>query len=143
MASWIKGKPVIKMRMYLNKGFEDVKYEGVKYFEIVSVSDDMSFTGKMKLDDVKWFQEAKNYFPISVSKTIDGSGQVHENGITLQGIYYTEDKERQCIGELEPQENGTLEGTIFCRHPHPDSKSNDFLKYLAVVDYWYVPQEPQ
>ena len=86
-----------------------MNFQGTLIFEVLAVDKDQRFTGKLHLQDVKWFQQGG----YSVSKRIDGTGLVHHNRISLQGVFNTaaDKTERYCKGELSPSEE-----CISCRN---------------------------
>ena len=128
LASWVAQKPEIIMTMY-DSGRRD--YRGVTYFEILTVSPDLKLTGKMKLSEMKWFQN-DDY---SVSNKIDGTGLIHQDKISLQGPYHYSGTKKPwyCSGELSPNADGFLVGLINCRN----------TKYLALVDIWSMREEKE
>ena len=133
LASWIAQKPEIIMTMYNTDG---QRYRGVQYFDVLAVDENLKITGKLKLDEMKWFQEY-NY---SVSNNVDGTGLVHQDRISLQGPFIDnrDHSTLYCTGELYPNTEGLLAGQFNC--PFYGSDSTNFL---AVVDIWSMREETE
>ena len=131
LASWIAQKPEIIMTMYDTNG---QVYRGVQYFDVLAVDENLKFTGKLNLDEMKWFQR-KDY---SVSNKVDGTGLVHQDRISLQGPFIDNDDNSTlyCTGELYPNTEGILVGKFKC--PFYGSGSENFL---AIVDIWSMREE--
>ena len=122
LASWIAEKPEIVMTMYHSNTNE---LYGLQYFEVLTVTDDLRFTGKLKLDELKWFTDG-----YSVSKQADGTGVVHQDYISFRGPYKYRDEKRTCVGELAPRAE-KLGGYIVCGN----------TTYFALVDIWSMREE--
>ena len=107
LKAWITGLPTIMLSVYNRDG---QNFKGTLIFEVLAVDQDQRFTGKMHLQDVMWFQQGS----FSVSKRIDGTGLVHQNRISLQGVFNTaaDKTERYCKGELSPSEKAFLAGLL-------------------------------
>ena len=117
LKAWIAGLPTIILTVY---DFGGTKFQGTLIFEVLAVGKDRRFTGKLHLQDVKWFQQGG----YSVSKRIDGTGLVNQNRISLQGVFFITDEaktERYCKGELGPSENAFLAGYIDCNYFYQNS----------------------
>ena len=126
LKAWITGLPTIMLSVYDESGSN---FQGTLVFELLAVDQDQRLTGKLHLQDVKWFQEGG----FSVSKRIDGTGLVHQNQISLQGVFTKGEAktERYCKGDLSPSENAFLTGFIDCDTGGSFSR---WSRSLAVVD---------
>ena len=127
LKAWITGLPTIMLAVYDRAGKD---FRGTMVYEVLAVDKDQRLTGKLHLQDVKWFQEGG----FSVSKRIDGTGLVHQNRISLQGAFtITENKsERNCKVDLSPSENAFLAGFIDCNYRV--SYTSEWYRYWVVVD---------
>ena len=127
LKSWITGLPAIILSVYDKSGRD---FQGTLVYEVLAVDNDHRLTGKLHLEDVKWFQEGG----FSVSKRVDGTGLVHQTRISLQGAFtITENKsERNCKVDLSPSENAFLAGFIDCNYRV--SYTSEWYRYLVVVD---------
>ena len=125
LKAWVTGLPTIILSVYDRSGRD---FKGTLIFEVLAGGQDQRFTGKMHLQDVMWFQQGS----FSVSKRIDGTGLVHQNRISLQGVFNTaaDKTERYCKGELSPSEKAFLAGIIDCNY----NQTSQWYRYLVVVD---------
>ena len=123
LKAWLTRLPTIILTVYDGNDFQ-----GTLIFEVLAVDKDQRFTGKLHLQDVKWFQQGG----YSVSKRIDGTGLVHHNRISLQGVFNTaaDKTERYCKGELSPSEEAFLAGIIDCNY----NQTSRWYRFLVVVD---------
>ena len=123
LKAWLTGLPTIILTVYNGNDFQ-----GTLIFEVLAVDKDQRFTGKLHLQDVKWFQQGG----YSVSKRIDGTGLVHQNRISLQGGFNTaaDKTERYCKGELSPSEEAFLAGFFDCNY----NQTSRWYRFLVVVD---------
>ena len=127
LKAWITGLPTIMLAVYDRDG---KNFQGTLVYEVLAVDKDQRLTGKLHLQDVKWFQQGG----FSVSKRIDGTGLVHQNRISLQGAFtVTEAKsERNCKVDLSPSSNAFLAGVIDCNYHRNSTK--EWYRFLVVVD---------
>ena len=125
LKAWITGPPTIMLAVYDRDG---KNFQGTMIYEVLAVDQDHRLTGKLHLQDVKWFQRGG----YSVSKRIDGTGLVHQNRISLQGVFTrTKDGiERYCKGDLNPSEKAFLAGFIDCNY----NQTSEWYRFLVVVD---------
>ena len=125
LKAWISGLPTIMLTVYDRNGQD---FQGTLIYEVLAVDKDQRLTGKLHLQDVKWFQQGG----FSVSKRIDGTGLLHQNRISLQGAFNTaaDKTERYCKGELSPSEQAFLAGFIVCNY----HQTSQWYRYLVVVD---------
>ena len=125
LKAWITGLPTIILTVYDRDGRD---FQGTLIFEVLAVDKDQRLTGKLHLQDVKWFQQGG----FSVSKRIDGTGLVHQNRISLQGAFTktSDGMERYCKGDLNPSEKAFLAGLIDCNY----NQTSRWYRYLVVVD---------
>ena len=126
LKAWITGPPTIMLAVYDRDG---KNFQGTMVYEVLAVDQDHRLTGKLHLQDVKWFQRGG----YSVSKRIDGTGLVHQNRISLQGVFTkTKDGiERYCKGDLSPSEKAFLAGFIDCNYQR---QTSEWYRFLVVVD---------
>ncbi len=127
LKAWITGLPTIILTVYDQNGRD---FQGTMVYEVLAVNKDQRLTGKLHLQDVKWFQEGG----FSVSKRIDGTGLVHQNRISLQGAFtITKNKsERNCKVDLSPSDNAFLAGFIYCNYRR--DTASQWYRYWVVVD---------
>ena len=127
LKAWITGLPTIILSVYDKDGRD---FQGTLVYEVLAVDQDHQLTGKLHLQDVKWFQEGG----FSVSKRIDGTGLVHQSRISLQGAFTMVEakSERNCKVDLSPSKNAFLAGYIDCNfhRRHTDS----WYRFLVVAD---------
>ena len=128
LKAWLTGLPTIMLTVYDQNGKD---FQGTMVYEVLAVDQDHRLTGKLHLQDVKWFQEGG----FSVSKQIDGTGLVHQNRISLQGVFTKGEakSEHYCNGDLGPSENAFLAGFIDCNYG--SGLSGVWRRSLAVVDF--------
>ena len=127
LKAWITGLPTIVLTVYDKSGRD---FQGTLVYEVLAVDKNQRLTGKLHLQDVKWFQEGE----FSVSKRIDGTGLVHQNRISLQGAFTIANskEERYCKGDLSPGENAFLAGFIDCNYH--SGYTDSWYRFLVVVD---------
>ena len=125
LKAWITGLPTIMLAVYDRDGRD---FQGTMVYEAMVVDQDHRLTGKLHLQDVKWFQRGG----YSVSKRIDGTGLVHQNRISLQGVFTkpSDGIERYCKGDLNPSEKAFLAGFIDCNY----NQTSQWYRFFVVVD---------
>ena len=126
LKAWITGLPTIMLTVYDEDGRD---FQGTLVYEVLAVDKDQRLTGKLHLQDVKWFQQGG----FSVSKRIDGTGLVHQNRISFQGAFTKAEAktERNCKVDLGPSKNAFLAGFIDCNFGH---YTTDWRRLFVVVD---------
>ena len=127
LKAWLTGLPTIMLTVYDQNGKD---FQGTMFYEVLAVDQDHRLTGKLHLQDVKWFQEGG----FSVSKRIDGTGLVHQNRISLQGAFTVVEakSERNCKVDLSPSKDAFLAGFIDCNYHSRDTEY--WYRFLVVVD---------
>ena len=125
LKAWITGLPTIMLAVYDRDGRD---FQGTMVYEVLAVDKDQRLTGKLHLQDVKWFQRGG----YSISKRIDGIGLVHQNRISLQGVFTktSDGIERYCKGDLNPGEKAFLSGFIDCN----TRQTSEWYRFLVIVD---------
>ena len=127
LKAWITGLPTIILSVYDKSGRD---FQGTLVYEVLAVDKDQRLTGKLHLQDVKWFQEGG----FSVSKRIDGTGLVHQNRISLQGAFTIVEakSERNCKVDLSPSKDAFLAGFLDCNNW--SGSIENWYRFLVVAD---------